>query len=143
MVFAEFANRRCIILCTMKVAYFEIEDKLHWLLPYEKRRDNFEYRFNGPQSVKHLIELAGIPHTEIGEVKANEGAIGLDYLVQDGDRIQVRAVAAAAFACLTSEFDFFLVLYYVTDTELCGASRCCDGFFGILGKFSAWIQCKN
>ena len=76
----------------MKVAQFEIEDKLHWLLRYDKRRENFEYRFNGPQSVKHLIESAGIPHTEIGEIRANGEAIGLDYLVQDGDRIEVRAV---------------------------------------------------
>ncbi len=79
----------------MKVAQCEIEDKLHWLLCYDKRREDFEYPFNGPQSVKHLIESAGIPHTEIGEIRANGEAIGLDYLVQDGDRIEVRAVEPA------------------------------------------------
>jgi uncharacterized protein len=76
----------------MKVAYFEIEDKLHWLWPYNKHKDDFEYLFNGPQSVKHLTESAGIPHTEIGKMKANGEAIGLDYLIQDGDRIEVKAV---------------------------------------------------
>ena len=76
----------------MKVARFDIEDKLRWLLLYDKRRDNFEYPFNGPQSVKHLIESIGIPHTEIGEMKAGGESIGLDYLVQDGDRIEVRVV---------------------------------------------------
>jgi uncharacterized protein len=98
MVPVEFSKRRVSsirsILVTMKVAQFEIEDKLHWLLRYDKRKDNFEYRFNGPQSVKHLIESAGIPHTEIGETRANGEAIGLDYLVQEGDRIEVRAVEA-------------------------------------------------
>ena len=79
----------------MKVAHFDIEDKLHWLLPYDKRRDNFDYPFNGPQSVKHLIESVGIPHTEIGEIKANGESIGLDYLVQDGERIGVKAVVPA------------------------------------------------
>jgi uncharacterized protein with PIN domain/sulfur carrier protein ThiS len=79
----------------MKVAHFEIEDKLHWLLPYDKRRADFEYPFNGPQSVKHLIESVGIPHTEIGKVKANGEAIGPGYLVQDGDRIEVKAVLPA------------------------------------------------
>jgi hypothetical protein len=79
----------------MKVAYFNIEDKLRWLLPQDKRRDNFDYAFNGPQSVKHLIESVGIPHTEIGEIKANGESIGLDHLVQDGERIGVRAVEPA------------------------------------------------
>jgi hypothetical protein len=76
----------------MKVARFDIESKLRWLLPLDMRRDDFDYPFNGPQSVKHLIESVGIPHTEIGEIKANGGSVGLDYLVQDGDRIEVKAV---------------------------------------------------
>jgi hypothetical protein len=79
----------------MKVAQFKIEDKLCWLLPHDKRGDNFNYAFNGPQSIKHLIESVGIPHTEIGEIKANGEAIGLEYLVQDGEAIEVRAVNPA------------------------------------------------
>jgi uncharacterized protein with PIN domain len=79
----------------MKVAHFNFEDKLRWLLPNDKRNDNFDYPFNGPQSVKHLIEAVGIPHTEIGEVKANGESIGLGYLVQDGERIEVKAVIPA------------------------------------------------
>jgi uncharacterized protein len=76
----------------MKVARFEIEEKLRWLLPLDRRRDNFDYPFNGPQSVKHLIESVGIPHIEIGEIKANGRSVRLDFLVQDGDRIEVKAV---------------------------------------------------
>ncbi len=76
----------------MKVAYFEVEDKLQWLLSHDKRRNSFDYLFNGPQSVKHLIESVGIPHTEIGEIKADGEAIGLGYLVKDGEWIEVRAV---------------------------------------------------
>jgi len=55
----------------MNLAHFDIEDKLRWLLPLDVRRDNFDYSFNGPQSVKHLIEMIGIPHPENGEIKAN------------------------------------------------------------------------
>jgi hypothetical protein len=76
----------------MKVAHLEFEAKLRWLLPLDKRKDDFEYSFNGPQSVKHLIQSVGIPHTEIGEIKATGEPIESDYLVQDGDRIEVKAV---------------------------------------------------
>ncbi len=47
--------------------------------------------FNGPQSVKHLIESLGIPHTEIGALRANGRTIYLDFQVQDGDLITVSA----------------------------------------------------
>ncbi len=76
----------------MKIARFNFDEKLHWLLPRLSRGDGFDYAFNGPQSVKHLIESVGIPHTEIGETRANEEVVSLDYLVHDGDRIEVRAV---------------------------------------------------
>jgi hypothetical protein len=33
-----------------------------------------------------------MPDTEIGEIKANGESIGLDYLVQDGERIGVKFV---------------------------------------------------
>ena len=79
----------------MKIARFTIEDKLHWLLPSDKRKGGFDYPFNGPQSVKHLIESIGIPHTEIGVIQANGESIGMSYLVQDGEKIGVKAVVPA------------------------------------------------
>ncbi len=89
-----------------KLARFTFDEKLRWLLPRDKRGDGFDYIFNGPQSVKHLIESAGIPHTETGEILANGNVIGLDYLVQDGDRVDVPAVAPASE--LTDEPRFIL-----------------------------------
>lgn len=77
----------------MKIAYFHFDDDLDSLLPRDKRGRDFEYKFNGPQSVKHLIESLGIPHTELGEICANGRVIGLDYLVHDGDRIEVWVAA--------------------------------------------------
>jgi len=47
-----------------------------------------EMKFKGPQSVKHLIESLGIPHTEIGPLNADGREIGLDYIVHDGNRIE-------------------------------------------------------
>ncbi len=74
----------------MKVAHFSFLDDLSSLLPLANRNGTFEYTFSGPQSLKHLIESVGIPHTEIGELRANDRPVGLDYLVQNGDQIVVR-----------------------------------------------------
>ena len=60
----------------MKVARFDIEEKLRWLLPLDMHREDFDYPFNDPQSVKHLIESVGIPHKEIGVIRTNGESIG-------------------------------------------------------------------
>ncbi len=73
----------------MKVAHFHFDDGLRPLLPRAQRAGDFEYRFSGPQSIKHLIESLGVPHTELGLLQANNHVIGLDYLVRDGDQLQV------------------------------------------------------
>lgn len=75
----------------MKIGRFHFDSELKVLLPRDKRASDFDYPFRGPQSVKHLIESLGIPHTEIGEMRANSHPIELDYLVYDGDRIEVQA----------------------------------------------------
>jgi uncharacterized protein with PIN domain/sulfur carrier protein ThiS len=77
----------------MKVARFDFDPELQPLLIRDLRGEPFDLRFQGPQSVKHLIESLHIPHTEIGVLSANGDAIGLDYIVHDGDRIEVRPVA--------------------------------------------------
>jgi uncharacterized protein with PIN domain len=79
----------------MKVARFDFAPDLQSLLKRDLRGRPVELHFQGPQSVKHLIESLGIPHTEIGPLTANGHEIGLDYIVHDGDRIEVRPVAPA------------------------------------------------
>jgi uncharacterized protein with PIN domain len=88
----------------MKVAHFSIEEKLHWLLPQDKRRDDFDYPFNGPQTIKHLVESVGIPHTEIGEIKADGERVGSSHLVRDGERIEIRAVEPAGESSVEPRF---------------------------------------
>ena len=79
----------------MKVARFDFAPALQALLQREMRGQQVELRFQGPQSVKHLIESLRIPHTEIGPLAANGVEIGPGYIVHDGDRIEVRPVAPA------------------------------------------------
>jgi uncharacterized protein with PIN domain len=89
----------------MKVARFDFSTSLQPLLKRDLRDKPVEMNFKGPQSVKHLIESLGIPHTEIGPLNADGKSIGLEYIVHDGDRIEVRPVASAD---LTEEPHFVL-----------------------------------
>ena len=89
----------------MKVARFDFDPGLQPLLQRDLRGKPVDIRFQGPQSVKHLIESLGIPHTEIGSLAANGSGIGLEYMVDDGDRIEVRPVAPVN---LTEEPGFVL-----------------------------------
>jgi uncharacterized protein with PIN domain/sulfur carrier protein ThiS len=89
----------------MKVARFNFDLDLQPLLKRNLRGYPVDLRFRGPQSVKHLIESLGIPHTEIGMLNVNGRGIGLDYITQNGDRIEVRPVAPAD---LTEEPRFVL-----------------------------------
>ena len=45
--------------------------------------------FNPGQSVKHLVESLGIPHTEVAEIQVNGALVDFGYLVADGDQVQV------------------------------------------------------
>ena len=45
--------------------------------------------FKSKRSVKDLLESNGVPHTEVGAILADGKAVTFDYLVQDGDRLEV------------------------------------------------------
>ncbi len=79
----------------MKAARFDFDPALQPLLQRDLRGEPVGMHFQGRQSVKHLIESLGIPHTEIGLVTCNGQGVGLDYIVHDGDRIKVRPAAPA------------------------------------------------
>jgi len=81
--------KRDTINQAMKLASFFFHDDLNDFMPDERKDVLFSYSFQGPQSVKHLIESLGAPHTEVGHILVNETPSGFDYLVQDGDVIQV------------------------------------------------------
>ncbi|MEW5872649.1 MAG: Mut7-C RNAse domain-containing protein [Chloroflexota bacterium] len=72
-----------------KTACFHFFGSLNDLLPADKRQVDFEIEFQGDQSVKHLFESCGVPHTEVGRLTANGAPVDQKYIVQDGDRIEV------------------------------------------------------
>ncbi|HTP01784.1 MAG TPA: Mut7-C RNAse domain-containing protein [Anaerolineales bacterium] len=75
----------------MKVARFRFDASLRELLQHEHNNGEFDYAFRGPQTAKHLIESAGIPHTEIGSVRAGAAEVGTGYQVSDKDIVDVSA----------------------------------------------------
>jgi uncharacterized protein with PIN domain len=71
------------------VCYFRFYGELNDFLPPEKRQVTFAYAFNGPVSVKHLIEALGAPHTEVEIILVNGESVTFSYLAQPADRISV------------------------------------------------------
>lgn len=76
----------------MPAARFDFSPQLGFFLSPELRGSSFLYRFEFGQSVKHLVESFGVPHTEIGQVSINKEPSGLEYLVQDGDLVTIHPV---------------------------------------------------
>jgi hypothetical protein len=70
-------------------AYFRFYAGLNDFLSPEQRGRAFPQPPYERQSVKHLIESLGAPHTEVELILANGRAVDFDYLVQPGDRIAV------------------------------------------------------
>ena len=64
-------------------------DQLNELIPKWRRGKKLVVSFKGRQSIKHIVESLGIPHTEAGLLIVNEKPANFDYLVQSGDVIQV------------------------------------------------------
>jgi uncharacterized protein len=64
-------------------------EELNDFLPGELRKRPFECALKPTQSVKHLIENQGVPHTEVEIILVNGNSVDFDYLPDDGDRISV------------------------------------------------------
>lgn len=77
----------------MSTAFLHFSPALNFFLRRDDRDQEVVLDFKGNQSIKHLIESLGIPHTEIGLLQINGRRQELDYITRDGDRIEVQAVA--------------------------------------------------
>jgi uncharacterized protein with PIN domain len=86
----------------MNQARFQFFDELNDLLAPDKKGASFTCSFQDHQSVKHLIEALGVPHTEVLQVLANDRPVQFDYIVQGGDQIEVYPFRSAVRAPLQS-----------------------------------------
>lgn len=60
------------------------------LLPAGLAKDGaVEHSFDRRASIKDVVESLGVPHPEIERLAVNGQEVGFDYIVLDGDRVQV------------------------------------------------------
>ena len=76
----------------MNSATFRFYVELNDLLPVKRRFSNFTIEFPDGQTVKHLIESCGVPHTEVDLILVNGSSTGFAYRVHHGDFISVYPV---------------------------------------------------
>lgn len=55
------------------------------------REGRLVYEFEGRPTVKHAVESLGVPHTEVQKFLANGEQVGFDYILFDGDQLEVHA----------------------------------------------------
>ncbi len=69
--------------------WFRFHGELNDFLPAEKREAEFETRAGVTDTVKHLIESLGVPHTEVAQVTVNKRAVALSQQLAPGDHVEV------------------------------------------------------
>jgi hypothetical protein len=67
-------------------------------LPPGRRGEAVPCQFNPGQSVKHLVESLGVPHTEVAVILVNGKSVDFSYLVEDGDQVQVYPFTSESLA---------------------------------------------
>lgn len=71
----------------MASAWFRFLPDLPLFLPHSATQGSIELLFQPGQSIKHLVESAGVPHTEIGVVTVNGAPATLAALAADSDTV--------------------------------------------------------
>jgi len=73
-------------------ANFRFYAELNEFLPKAQQYKTVQVSFKGRQSVKHLIESLGIPHTEVDLVLVNGNSVDFNYLVEQDNLASVYPV---------------------------------------------------
>src|ERR1044072_3127972 len=73
-------------------ARFHFYAELNDFLPPNRRMVTFDCEFQGKQTVKHLIESLGVPHTEVDLVLVNGRSADYTEVVQHSDYVSVYPV---------------------------------------------------
>ena len=73
----------------MSWAEFRFYAELRDFLPENQKSGVVRVKIAGHETVKHLVEAVGVPHTEIDLLLVNGKSIGFDYLVAENDYVSV------------------------------------------------------
>jgi uncharacterized protein with PIN domain/molybdopterin converting factor small subunit len=69
--------------------WFHFHGELNDFLSPARRDIEFEQATGVSDTVKHVIESLGVPHTEVGQVVVNEKRLSWSEQLKEGDRVQV------------------------------------------------------
>lgn len=104
----------------MPFATIYFHGELNDFLQKERRWIPFEVEFNGHETVKHLIEVLGVPHPEVEVILINDVSVEFGYQPDSGDRIEVfpsiDGVDVSVIICLKPEP--LKVIRFVLDSHL-------------------------
>ena len=73
----------------MVTATFRFYEELNDFLARPLRRRAFSYACAPGATAKHMIEVLGVPHTEVELILVNGESVGFNHPLADGDRIAV------------------------------------------------------
>lgn len=73
----------------MKAAWIQFQGQLEELLYHHRGESLQPIEFQGSQTIKHLVESLGIPHTEVGLLRQDDSPIDFAYQLGDGETVQV------------------------------------------------------
>jgi len=73
----------------MNTATFRFYAELNDFLPPTWKYACFNVLFPAGQTVKHLIESCGVPHTEVDLILVNGVPVNFSYQLNDGDRVSI------------------------------------------------------
>jgi len=76
-------------------AHIQFHEPLQELLRTRNRTQLQRIEFKSSQTIKHLMESLGVPHTEIGQLQVIDNTIGFRYLVKSGDIVHVYPASAS------------------------------------------------
>lgn len=72
--------------------HFRFYGELNDFLPEDRRQVTFDFDFNGHETVKHLLESLGVPHTEVDLILVRGESVDFNHQLQDGDLVSVYPV---------------------------------------------------
>lgn len=88
----------------MKTALFNYTGELKIFLKTFHQQTSITYSFKDNQSVKHLVEAMGVPHTEVGVILVNGKSVDESYLVADQDFIEILPIDPQSLYLQTPAF---------------------------------------
>ncbi len=73
----------------LRTASFTFQGELNDFLPHAQRNTTFNLDFEPHQTLKHLVESLGVPHTELGRLLVNGQEVASTIHLQESDQVTV------------------------------------------------------